>query len=634
MRHPGASNVLEPRSAAAIEDVINLPPPDEAWHPRDSYRDELNALPAHIAFLDRSGRITLVNQAWATFADENSGLRKPDVGVGTHYLEVCRRAAATDAVAQQALLGITAVLDGVLPEFAMEYPCHHGTTRLWFLMTVASLPSESGGGAVISHQNITRWKLAELNHRDNEQRFRAMFDNAAAGIAQMRLDGHFLRVNPAMCRLTGYLADAMRAMTWSGITHSNDIDVPGAHLEVMRSGGIDAFTVEQRLVTRFGGETWVSTTISCVRTVAGTIDYLVAVVQDISERKRAEERQRTLMMELAHRGKNLLAVIQSVASRSLTGDRPLKEAREAFNGRLHALAHTYGTLTNEAFDGAVLETIVQSELAAFGGRVHLDGPGIMLTVKAAQTFTLVVHELATNAAKYGALSVADGQLFLRWEIGGSPREPRFLFDWREEGGPPAEPPRRRGFGTTLISQIAAAEFRCNPDIVYDAKGFHYRIDAPLAELGMAMVESPLRRKLKSQIVQSLYDTWAQRRGVNDSLPPLSGFDWTRFAITGALTIATVEKPETIRFVQVGRALIECLGRPLEAGDLAEDEESGLMEVYRRCARNGEPTHELLRFDFGDGDPLTFERLLVPFSATGDGAVTHLVGISVFDGPTR
>src|SRR5665213_909637 len=119
------------------------------------------------------------------------------------------------------------------------------------------------------------------------------------------------------------------------------------------------------------------------------------------------------MEELAHRGGNLLAVIQSIVSRSLTGTRPLTEERETLAGRLQALARTQSSLTSEGF-GAPVAEIIRLEFEAFSNRVMAIGPDVTLNSRAAQTFALLVHELATNAAKYGALSLQKGQVDIRW----------------------------------------------------------------------------------------------------------------------------------------------------------------------------------------------------------------------------
>ena len=140
-----------------------------------------------------------------------------------------------------------------------------------------------------------------------------------------------------------------------------------------------------------------------------------------------------------------------------------------------------------------------------------------------------------------------------------------------------------------------------------------------------MAVSPVRRNLKNDVICAFYDQWARLRGPNGDLPRLAAFDWSKFARTGALTIAAIGPDEEVRFVEVGHGLTEGLDRPLREGVVVGGETEGLDETYRRCARKAEPTHEFLRFDFGDGDPLTFERLLAPFCTNGGQTATHVVG---------
>jgi PAS domain S-box-containing protein len=433
-----------------------------------------------------------------------------------------------------------------------------------------------------------------------------------------------------MLRIAGRSADDLLTRTVRDITHEEDRDAGAAYLEVLNAGGADSCVMEKRLVRPDGSFVWTETALSCLRRDDGAVASFIAVINDISDRKLAEERQLTMMRELAHRGKNLLAVVQSVAQRSLTEGRPPSEARAAFQGRLQALAATYGVLTNEGFDGAQLETVLHGELAAFGARAHVEGPNFVLTVKAAQTFGLIVHELATNAAKYGALSRDSGTLNVIWAIHETEAGPRLTFTWREKGGPACGPPERAGFGSMILSRIAAAEFDCQPELTYGPDGFHYRFEAPCDRIGFVAPVSPVRRNLKCDIMRAFYDQWARLRGPQGELPQLAHFDWSKFAATGALTLASILPNGGLRFAEIGRALAVELGAREGGGLEGED----LARIYRRCAEKAEPCHEHLRFDFGDGDPLTFERLLVPFSTTGGGATTHVVGLALYDGHTR
>jgi PAS domain S-box-containing protein len=616
--------------------MSDLPGADEIEQAlRDSaglYRAGLNALPAHIAVVDRAGFILLVNRAWTEFALANGGDPKKNVAVGANYFDVCSVSAAFDVFSRKAFDGLKTVLAGAQPRFSLEYPCHAGDRQSWYVMDVTSLEADGRLGAIISHSDVTARKEAELALAASEARFRAMFELAAVGIAEIDADGRFQRANPALLRILGRTAEDLVGIAVRDITHVEEHDADGAHLEVLRSGGAESSVMEKRLLRGDGTYVWTATSLSCQRAPDGSVDYFLAVVEDISERRQAQERQKTMMRELAHRGKNLLAVVQSIAIRSLAGERPVGELRDAFLGRLRALSATYGALSDEGFDGAHMETVLNNELAAFGARARLEGPDVILTVKAAQTFGLIAHELATNASKYGALSVPDGSLHVHWTISGPEKARELSFEWRESGGPLCRQPERIGFGTTILTRITGAEFDCQPQLDYAETGLRYHLEAALARVGSEVAESPVRRNLRSDTVAAFYDQWSRLRGQNGDLPPLASFDWSRFAATGALTIATIDPNQTVRFVEVGRALLDELGIP--PGEHKVGETEGPAETYRRCAVKAEPCHELLRFDFGDGDPLIFERLLAPFSATGGGAATHVVGIALFEGATH
>jgi PAS domain S-box-containing protein len=595
----------------------------------DLFHLGLDALPAHIAIVDGTGTILLVNQAWRRFAAANGAKDAHQVQVGTNYLAVCRKAAAVEADADGALAGISAVLQGTLPMFTLEYPCHSPHQHRWFLMTVSPWTTEGSSGAVICHQDLTTQKSTEHALRASEQRFRAMFNNSAVGIAEIGLHGDWLRTNARLRQLLGYTLDELAETTRESMIHPDDRDADLAHLEVMRSGATDCYSLEQRLLRKDGVFAWVNATFTCMRGGTGGIIYTLGMFEDISEHKRIEEHQHTLLQEIAHRGRNLLAVIQSVADRSLSGNRSLPDARNAFQGRLRALASSFTALTEKSFDGAALDTLLRHELCSFGGRAEIKGPSVLLTPKAAQTFALIAHELATNAAKYGALSVSEGKLGVSWHI--QEDADQFVFEWRERGGPVPRQPLQLGFGTVLISRVAGAEFDCTPQLRYAPQGFEYSFTASLARLGWHFVDSQMRKQLQNTIVCSLYDTWKRVRVVEGQLPTLASFDWGRFAATGALTIATINANGAVQFVRVGQTLIETFGRPLRTEDLRLEDHQGLREAYDRCARKGEPCHERLKFDFGDTPPLTFERLLVPFAATAGGSVTHVIGVAVFEG---
>jgi PAS domain S-box-containing protein len=200
-------------------------------------------------------------------------------------------------------------------------------------------------------------------------------------------------------------------------------------------------------------ERWVSYNGTAVRDPDGSVALAILTMRDITARKKAEERQALLLAELSHRVKNTLAVVQGIAARSLAADRPPAEGRDAFTKRLRALARAHSLLTATEWRGASLRAVVESELQPYGERAVLSGPELMLEPKAALTLALALHELATNAAKHGALSAPEGRVEVAWSVEHSPAHaPELRLTWREHDGPPVRPPARRGFGSALVEQ--------------------------------------------------------------------------------------------------------------------------------------------------------------------------------------
>jgi len=203
-------------------------------------------------------------------------------------------------------------------------------------------------------------------------------------------------------------------------------------------------------------------------------NILARQAADYLERKQAERTHRTILLELQHRSNNLLAVIQSIAQRSLGGDHSLAEAKEAFEARLHALARANRALVRSNWGGVDLDQLVRTELEAFSKRATIAGPSIVLPPQIAQNFTLVLHELATNSAKHGALSSVAGKITVSWAIERSASGFVLKFKWQESEGPPVVAPMRHGFGTKLLKAVFS-EVR----LEYPVEGLRCEIDVPL-----------------------------------------------------------------------------------------------------------------------------------------------------------
>lgn len=204
------------------------------------------------------------------------------------------------------------------------------------------------------------------------------------------------------------------------------------------------------------------------------IDLLVRQTADYLERKRADEMEDTLLLEIEHRSNNLLAVVQAIAGRSLSGSYTLEEAKAAFEARLQALARANRQLTKSNWNGVNLKELVRLELQPYAERTIVEGRDVLLSPQHAQYFSLTLHELATNAAKYGALSNGSGKVGVSWTITRQSKNSRLQFIWQERGGPPVFAPTRQGFGTTLVKTSF-------PDarIDYAVEGITCQIDIPV-----------------------------------------------------------------------------------------------------------------------------------------------------------
>lgn len=214
--------------------------------------------------------------------------------------------------------------------------------------------------------------------------------------------------------------------------------------------------------------------------VIGGINILV----DITEQKEAKSREVLLSRELEHRTQNLFAVIQSIATRSLSGDRTLDEARKVFSERLFALARANDIVSATSWLGAPLAEVLDRGMASFSGRFSTEGELFVLNRHATQGFALIIHELCTNASKYGAFSEPGGRVEVSWLIIADADHPRFVFRWQEHEGPPVSRPASTGFGSTLL-QRSIGGLDQPATIDYASGGLIYTLNAPLAAVGEA-----------------------------------------------------------------------------------------------------------------------------------------------------
>jgi PAS domain S-box-containing protein len=335
---------------------------------------------------------------------------------------------------------------------------------------------------VLTLRDDTAREAAERAVRDSEARVRTVVEDQTEFISRFTPDFTITFLNRAYAAQLGRPRDEL---------------VGSSLLELMDEAQRDRFTAQLAGLTPEapvvsyemgtvlpdgspGHEHW---TDRALFDEAGRLVEYQSVGRDITAAKRAEAQRELLLAELSHRVKNTLAVVQGVASRSLSGDgRSLAEAREVFTKRLRALANAHAQLTASQWRGASLRTLVEDELRPYGGRASLAGGQVKLGPRAALTLSLVLHELATNAAKHGALSAPGGGVEVAWDVDhqeGEDGARRVRLVWREAGGPAVEVPARQGFGTTLIEQSLAYDLQGTGGVRFEREGLVCELAFPL-----------------------------------------------------------------------------------------------------------------------------------------------------------
>jgi PAS domain S-box-containing protein len=350
----------------------------------------------------------------------------------------------------------------------LSYPFRDGTVRV---TDIAFVPIKDEAGRVVSVF------VPGTDITDRARQYRATFENAGVGIAHLSPDAKWLRVNKTFARILGYRRDELVSKTVQDITHPDDLESSVAEDERLRSGKVDSYEVEKRYLRKDGTPVWVHITGTAVRRNDGSVDHFVTVIQNISERKRAEEQVRLLLREMSHRGKNILALVQAVARQTVVSDP--EHFIDRFTDRIQAISASQDLLVRTSWTGVDVDDLVYAQLSHFADlidyRICLDGPKLRLNGAAAQAIGMALHELATNASKYGALSTDAGQVNISWRADGL-----FKMNWTERHGPPVRPPDRRGFGTTVMESMAKQAVDGAVELEYDTAGVAWHLTCPAA----------------------------------------------------------------------------------------------------------------------------------------------------------
>ncbi|HEU0058624.1 MAG TPA: PAS domain S-box protein [Hyphomicrobiaceae bacterium] len=482
----------------------------------------------------------------------------------------------------------------------------------WVRWSMAPWRESNGdiGGALLFAEVRTEQVEARRALAESEARFRATFENAAVGVVLVDPNGSLLRVNDSFARMLGYSCEELKTKTFQDITHPDDLATNLTVLKKTLSGEASSYCIDKRYARKDGGFVWANLTVGCVRKPDGTVDYFLSVVQDITERKRAEARlaERNAQLELAHKAarvgsytfdlptkamriarasaavyglshstmeigaeqwfarvhrddvqrlreehisafkerrhelinefrfvrpggevrwlearslidydrsgrakrmtgvyidvterrkaedhksllvaeldhrvKNILACVAAVAQHSRDRSTSTEGFLEVLNGRINALANTHALLSRSHWEGVGLAELVRSELAFCTKEEStlIEGPKVELAAEATQPVAMVLHELATNAAKYGALSNGHGRVSVRWRLPSRGRaRGRLVLEWRETGGPSIIAPGASGYGTSVIRDLIPYELGGEVDYQLAGDGARCRLEIP------------------------------------------------------------------------------------------------------------------------------------------------------------
>ena len=434
----------------------------------------LAALPAAIYVTDADGRITYYNPA----AAELWGV-EPEIGTakwcGSWRLYWADGTPLPHDECPMAMtLKTGEPVRGV--EAIAERP---DGTRVRFLPYPTPLRDASGTliGAINLLMDITELHQAEAN----SERLAAIVTSSDDAIISKTLDGRITFWNDGATRIFGYEEDEMIGEKITKIIPPELHDEEKYVLERLRHGErIDHY--ETVRVTKDGRRVNISLTVSPLRERSGRVVGASKVARDITEQKQVESSRALLMGELSHRVKNTLATVQAIATQSLRRARDPADFVTSFTGRIHSLARAHDLLSEARWEGIELSALIRDQvlLGVADDRIASGGPGLALAAQPSLHLAMVLHELGTNARKYGALSTPQGRLSIEWQVVGTKQGRELRLLWSESGGPAVVAPAERGFGTRLIEE-SLLPHGGEASIEYGARGLSCELRLPLPE---------------------------------------------------------------------------------------------------------------------------------------------------------
>jgi PAS domain S-box-containing protein len=350
----------------------------------------------------------------------------------------------------------------------------------WFLSRAMPIRDEAG--------NVERWFGTQTDiteHLEEGERNAQLVATSADALISLSDDGNVLSWNPGAERMFGYSADEIVGKS-EGVLFADDAEFREKYHQLRQGGHLQRDTVRRR---KDGTLVDVAINAAPMRHADGHVIGYSTVIRDVTERKRVEKHLRVVMRELSHRTKNLLAVIIAMVRQTARSSNDVAVLQSELIQRLQSLSAAHDLLVAENWAGAWLEELIRAVLQPFTGTsakaLTCEGPKVVVNATAAQNLGLALHELATNAAKYGALSMPSGQVHITWAMepeGESKADgetgPKLRLTWAERGGPLVTPPKIKGFGHVVIERVAAQALSATVDYEFPPEGVHWSIAIP------------------------------------------------------------------------------------------------------------------------------------------------------------
>lgn len=332
-----------------------------------------------------------------------------------------------------------------------------------------------------ARDRMSELQLRELQLRESESKFHAIADSVDQMIWSTRPDGFHDYYNRRWYEFTGVPHGSTDGEGWANVFHPDDHERSWERWRQSLATG-EQYEIEYRLRHHSGEYRWVLGRAKAAMDEAGRITRWYGTCTDINRIKTADAQRELMLGEMNHRVKNSMAMVHSIVSQSLRQAQNLDDARVSIQSRIGMMAQAHDRLVKATWTETRISDVVAAALAPHGAaeaRFTLAGPDLSIGSKQALALTMALHELATNAVKYGALSTDTGDVDVRWQTELRQKNEIFRFSWQERGGPKVEPPERVGFGSRMIEQALAGYFNGEAELDYRPNGLVFELVAPI-----------------------------------------------------------------------------------------------------------------------------------------------------------